>query len=113
MVVVFSLGQDVVLSVPENPRLHMAPARIVELTDWGAHVVCRAAATGRFRAGYSEMVPAHQASDGLADDTAERTTAAIESGYSGDVCDSCGSLQMRRSGACLTCDSCGANSGCG
>jgi hypothetical protein len=34
-------------------------------------------------------------------------------GYTGSVCDACGSLRMRRSGTCETCCDCGAAGGCG
>ena len=34
-------------------------------------------------------------------------------GYSGDLCGACGSSRMRRAGTCLTCEDCGANTGCG
>lgn len=33
-------------------------------------------------------------------------------GYTGDVCDICGSSQLIRNGTCLLCTSCGATSGC-
>lgn len=45
------------LLTPENPRLHGATAQVLETTEWGAIVATSAAATGRFRALYSEMVP--------------------------------------------------------
>jgi len=35
------------------------------------------------------------------------------SGYTGSICDACGSLRMRRSGTCETCDDCGNAGGCG
>lgn len=36
-------------------------------------------------------------------------------GYTGDMCQNptCGSFTMRRTGTCLTCDTCGFNEGCG
>jgi len=37
---------------------------------------------------------------------------ARERGYTGDICASCGSSQMRRNGTCLKCDSCGETTGC-
>ena len=37
--------------------------------------------------------------------------AARGAGYTGNVCGSCGSLNMRRSGTCETCDNCGSTSG--
>ncbi|MGE5510339.1 MAG: hypothetical protein ACM31O_03695 [Bacteroidota bacterium] len=33
-------------------------------------------------------------------------------GFTGDSCDSCGSLQMVRNGTCLKCNDCGATTGC-
>ena len=45
-----------------------------------------------------------------------RRAALVEvaraSGFSGDLCDRCGNMQMKRSGACLTCQACGATTGC-
>ena len=37
---------------------------------------------------------------------------ARERGYTGDICASGGSSQMRRNGTCLKCDSCGETTGC-
>ena len=41
----------------------------------------------------------------------ERQTA-IERGFTGDICDECGSSQMTRNGTCLKCNSCGSTTGC-
>ena len=38
--------------------------------------------------------------------------AARDQGFSGDICDQCGGGQMKRSGTCLTCQSCGSTTGC-
>ncbi len=42
--------------------------------------------------------------------------AAVETarlqGYTGDICDSCGSMTMVRNGTCLKCVTCGSTSGC-
>jgi hypothetical protein len=35
------------------------------------------------------------------------------SGYSGDTCQSCHGLRVKRTGTCLTCDDCHSNEGCG
>jgi ribonucleoside-diphosphate reductase alpha chain len=43
--------------------------------------------------------------------TKERRVAR-ERGYTGDICASCGSSQMRRNGTCLKCDACGETTGC-
>lgn len=37
---------------------------------------------------------------------------ARTSGYTGDVCTNCQSLQVRRNGSCLVCESCGQTTGC-
>ena len=34
------------------------------------------------------------------------------SGFTGDLCDMCGSAQVVRNGTCLLCHACGATSGC-
>jgi ribonucleoside-diphosphate reductase alpha chain len=44
-------------------------------------------------------------------DMRERRVAR-ERGYTGDICASCGSSQMRRNGTCLKCDACGETTGC-
>lgn len=37
----------------------------------------------------------------------------LSNGYTGNICDQCGSARMRRSGTCETCDDCGNAGGCG
>lgn len=37
---------------------------------------------------------------------------ALLKGYTGDSCDQCGSVRMRRNGTCLLCEDCGATTGC-
>ena len=88
-------GTKVRLTTPDNRRLDGAAAVVETVTDWGAHVRTAAAATGRFRALFAEMA-----------------AAPAGSGYTGDVCDTCGSVRMRRNGACLLCEDCGSTSGC-
>jgi hypothetical protein len=41
----------------------------------------------------------------------DRRTARL-SGYTGDTCTNCFSLQMKRNGSCLVCEACGATTGC-
>jgi hypothetical protein len=94
------LGDKVILNTPDNPRLHSTVATITELTEWGAHVETPAAATGQFRAALSEMVLPH-------------ANGRTKSTLTGDVCPTCGGINMARSGACLTCQDCGSTSGCG
>lgn len=45
------------------------------------------------------------------DDKATKRKIAVQQGYSGDVCGSCGSSRMRRAGTCLSCDACGSSAG--
>lgn len=44
--------------------------------------------------------------------TPHARAVATARGYTGDVCGTCGSLAMRRSGVCLVCDACGTTTGC-
>src|SRR5688572_4519698 len=88
------VGDKVRLSTPENGRLHGSTATVLEMTDWGAHCAAPAAATGFFRALWEEMDVENVA-------------------YTGDPCDMCGSIRMRRAGACKVCEDCGSSSGCG
>ena len=37
---------------------------------------------------------------------------AREAGFTGDICDDCGSSKMVRNGTCLKCNDCGATTGC-
>lgn len=101
-----------------------------------------AAASGRFRALYCEMIPdgpellaTAVGPDPVTIDTPVgvkydvqfreerkvRTASPSSNGksrppssaYTGDACDVCGSFSVRRTGPCVTCDDCGTNSGCG
>jgi ribonucleoside-diphosphate reductase alpha chain len=42
-----------------------------------------------------------------------KLTVHSGSGYTGSICDQCGSLRMRRTGTCETCMDCGNAGGCG
>ena len=46
------------------------------------------------------------------DDEARAIQAARERGFTGDICDDCGSSQMVRNGTCLKCNDCGSTTGC-
>jgi hypothetical protein len=37
---------------------------------------------------------------------------AFAQGYTGDSCDHCGAMKMKRTGTCLTCEACGTTTGC-
>ena len=46
------------------------------------------------------------------DAEARARQAARERGFTGDICDDCGSSQMVRNGTCLKCNACGSTTGC-
>ncbi len=46
------------------------------------------------------------------DEEALAIQAARERGFTGDICDDCGSSQMVRNGTCLKCNDCGSTTGC-
>ena len=46
------------------------------------------------------------------DTEARARKAARERGFTGDICDECGSSQMVRNGTCLKCNDCGSTTGC-
>lgn len=96
-------GDRVRIVVPQNERLHGTLATIEEVADWGAHLRAPAAATGRFRALWTEMEPAGVSQPSL--------VPQLE--YSGDFCARCGSSRLRRAGACMVCEDCGESGGCG
>jgi hypothetical protein len=100
-------GDAVRLVVPDNPRLDGAAATVEALEEWGAFVRTAAAATGRFRALWSEMLPQGPVErNGTVREARER-------GMTGDLCDRCGGCNVVRSGTCALCLDCGSTSGCG
>ena len=46
------------------------------------------------------------------EETAMKIKKARSDGYTGEQCSSCGSMKVRRNGACTLCDDCGSTSGC-
>ena len=110
-------NDQVVLDVPENPRLHNALGRVLMTTEWGAFVSTPAAASGQFRAAWHEMKPVVSGNDrGKVHANGKvygrETMAAVARGYHFDPCDKCGAFALKRSGVCFTCDVCGSTSGC-
>lgn len=102
---VYQIGDRVVVSVPENARIHGTVATVREVTEWGYVLDAPAAATGTFRAVGDEVVPVKPVK-------LVSKHAARDPGYTGDFCALCGSDKMRRNGTCLLCESCGSTSGC-
>lgn len=100
-------GDRVRLRTPGNDRLDGTLATVAELTSWGAHCDAPAAATGRYRAAWCEMEALADRDDGRA------VRRALACGYDQQPCDRCGSLTLRRTGTCLTCETCASTSGCG
>jgi ribonucleoside-diphosphate reductase alpha chain len=48
----------------------------------------------------------------IEDSEAKTRRIAKERGFTGDICNDCGSSQMVRNGTCLKCNACGATTGC-
>lgn len=95
------VGDVVRLVIPDNPRLDNTQAVVLKLTEWGAHCVAPAAASGTFRALWTEM-KLLRASD----------PPTQSSSYTGEFCVACGSSRVRRVGNCKVCDDCGESGGC-
>lgn len=87
-------GDRIRFNTPDNPRMNGTMGTITETTDWGAHCFAPGAATGRYRATWDEM-----------------ETIPVE--YTGDMCQFCGGVRMRRTGTCKVCEDCGESGGCG
>jgi hypothetical protein len=109
-------GQLVVLVVPDNPRLDNQEAMVVTPAEWGAHVACRAAASGFFRALHTEMIllaetNGHASLAGACKGTAS-TLSPRECGYTGNFCPVCYGQRLVRRGSCEYCEDCGGTSGC-
>lgn len=135
-----SVGDRVVLNVPENHILNGRRGVIKEIRDWGVFVATDAAATGEFRALWSEifyedqskietvieekitLTESYSVSQRNGETNGTLTTNSSSSissakksrseGYTGDSCDICGSFKTRRTGSCWTCEDCGTNGGC-
>jgi len=87
------VGDRVRISAPDNERLHNTDAVVGQVTEWGAHLVAPAAATGQYRAAWGEM--------------------ELVVDYVGECCQACGSMNLRWAGKCKVCDNCGETGGCG
>lgn len=119
----------------DNPRLHGALALVIKVEEWGCHLSTLASASGRYRATWEEMTPvspnplpvdSEASYDEYQPQTVEAylskpktknemTREAKEKGFtpSGDFCVNCGSADMVRTGACLSCLNCGTGGSCG
>lgn len=98
---------DTIRLTTDNPYLDGAEGSVVRVEEWGAYIVTAAAATGAYRAAWSEMI--------LIDSYnghSENSDSSREMGYSGDICQKCGGSRLRRAGACFTCEDCGDSSSC-
>jgi hypothetical protein len=100
------IGDFVRLYTPDNPYLDGEKAQVAELTEWGAHVHTEVGSR-KFRALSREMIPYAQVNG-----PTRAMLQARESGYTGNLCPSCGGCRMVRSGACEKCEDCGSSSGC-
>ena len=95
-----TVGDKVTINTPDNQRLHGHGAIVFAVEPWGVHV-STTVGSGRFRALWSEV-------------TFNKAQAhARPETDSGVFCDFCGSMNMIRTGSCLTCGDCGTAGGCG
>lgn len=102
------------LVLPENPWLDGQLAIVGAITDYGACVFTKVG-SGNFRALFCEMVKLEETNGEGTVKTRKvvpETMDMTEAGYTGDVCETCGCMMMRRDGKCLRCDNCGQGSGC-
>lgn len=102
------------LVLPDNEYLDGQLAVVAAVTDYGACVITKVG-SGSFRALFAEMVKlADINSDGTrkVKRIVPETMNATDMGYTGDLCETCGCMMMRRDGKCLRCDNCGTGSGC-
>lgn len=113
MIAMIEKGTQVILNVPDNPRLHGAPAIVKEATEWGAYVATNAAATGEFRALTEEMLVESEMiqANGVHSEKMQEEML-IPTQYTGDICVHCQSARMRRVGTCLVCSNCGDSTSC-
>ncbi len=99
------VGDNVRLVTPENSRLDGAVAIVNQIAEWGAYCNTSAAATGQFRALWSEMELASEIK-------LVSSNGSSKSEYTGEFCVHCGSSNMRRTGTCKVCEDCGESGGC-
>jgi hypothetical protein len=99
------VGHKVWIKTPENPKLDGTEATVKSLQDWGCFLDAPAAASGEFRAVWSEMITEDP-------NRATQIKLAKASGFTEDQCSKCGSFKMKRNGTCLLCTDCGETSGC-
>ena len=60
--------------------------------------------------GWDEL--AHYKPERTEEEKQQFTIEMTPTGYTGNSCEVCKSFEMRRTGTCLTCENCGANTGC-
>lgn len=119
----------------DNPRMTGTLGIVIGVEEWGCHLSSLAAATGRYRASWEEMTlvspnPLPMESGASGNEWQPQTISAYldkpktkedlirearEKGCvpSGDFCVNCGSADMVRTGACLSCLNCGQGGSCG
>jgi hypothetical protein len=102
MIAEVAKGTPVVLVTPGNARLDGAHGVVLQVHPWGCYVATGRAATGTYRAAWCEMLPV-PGSNGH----------ARPSDPTGEVCGTCGGINLRRAGSCLLCSDCGSTTGCG
>jgi hypothetical protein len=136
------MNHQVRINNEDNPRLHGALALVIKVEEWGCVLSTLASASGRYRATWEEMTPIPSEGIGSVSeasyaqyegvksvtvsqpvtsksqqikDASSMLKEARDKGFvpSGDFCVNCGSADMVRTGACLSCLNCGTGGSCG
>jgi hypothetical protein len=105
---VFKPGDPVQINTPDNPFADGKVATVTAVHGWGCELATDFA-TGHFAASFDELkrIIARRPSSDV-----QTAKVARESGYTGNACDKCGSVRVKRTGPCVVCEDCGENSGC-
>lgn len=104
------VGDKVHLDIPHNPLLDGAIGTVYRIEEWGVHIHTDRAATGVYRAAWCEITLLHN-TDQTSQPKSDKDKH-VPSAAEGALCDRCGGVNLLRTGSCITCQDCGANSGC-
>lgn len=118
MHIMYHIGEDPVppaVCAMAEPMIK-AGAEIAAAALEGGSTLMRGAATLSPQSVPSAPSPVQQVAAKTEQDRnhekAAKTQVARQSGYTGDACTQCGSMQVKRNGSCTVCESCGATTGC-
>lgn len=106
---------DVVRIETDHPTSNGQFGTVVRTEEWGVHLETRFG-SGRYRAAWGEFLPVPNTELLDPDDPqpAPPTRKVVPRPTpTGDPCPTCGSVNLVRTGSCVTCQDCGHNEGCG